>query len=124
MRCSDKESRRSQPVNAVFAPQAHDYFFRLCVGTSTTVRQDKTIVDMAGSAAEEAAAIAEAVTAAIHRPSPAECGIPMIDGHPQPVNVEIYACLTVDGSGNFAGDAKSLIGVSQQQQKSEGQDEQ
>ncbi|KAI6777811.1 uncharacterized protein J7T54_000401 [Emericellopsis cladophorae] len=109
---SGQPRRYPGPVSAV-APQAalanHDYAFRIRIDTSTTVRQVNNIVDIAGSAAEQAGAIAEAVTA--------ECGIPMIDGngHPRPIDVEISACLTVDGSGNFVGDDKSLAGVVQQQ---------
>ena len=117
---SGQPRRYPGPVSAVVAPQGalanHDYAFRICIDTSTTVRQDNNIVDIAGSAAEQAGAIAEAVTAALHRNSSAECGIPMIDGdgHPRPIDVEISACLTVDGSGNFVGDAKGLAGVGQQ----------
>ena len=118
---SGQPQRYPGPVSAVVAPQAalanHDYAFRIRIDTSTTIRQDKNIIDIAGSAAEQAAAIAEAVTAAMHRNSSAECGIPMIDGdgHPRPIDVEISACLTVDGSGNFVGDVKSLASVRQQQ---------
>ena len=75
----------------------------LRINTSVSISRNQNLVCLGDSPRQHAAAIARAVVEAFRESS---CGgIPMIDedGRPRPVNVEVEAGMTVEGTGNIVG---------------------
>lgn len=85
----------------------------LRITTAVNVTKDNNIVCINSTPAEQANAIAAAVTQAIQRTSSGQCGIPMIDedGRPRPLKIEVDASMLVEGSGNVVGTQEMISGV-------------
>ncbi|KAI9897543.1 hypothetical protein N3K66_007399 [Trichothecium roseum] len=86
----------------------------LRINTSVSISRNQNLVCLGDSPRQHAAAIARAVVEAFRESS---CGgIPMIDedGRPRPVNVEVEAGMTVEGTGNIIGTESVVLEVLRQ----------
>ena len=78
---------------------------RLRIDASITISTDNNVVFLESSLADQGKSMVNAVVQALRDHSSGQCGIPMIDedGRPRPIDVEVHAGMTVEGTGNIIG---------------------